>query len=150
MDSAAIENTAKKVFSFKKPLLIIGLVIIVLAVTSGVLFYLKNNKIQNPLTQLSTKKVAKPKTISPQTEITKSAQSLFTSNKDKGIIKLLQLAESEKNLNNKYSYYLKAYTEMNQAFTKSQDPEIKVIMVQLKNTLKTLPGYKETDLGENR
>lgn len=101
---------------------------------------------KNPLTQLTSKTASGKFADNNNMELYKKTQEFLTAPEDRDAATYLAMAQEEKNYDQSYDHYVKAYNALKVRYTFSKDPKYYFLLSDLKKYIIIFPQYKASDL----
>lgn len=127
--------------------LIIGFLIILLVIISGVVSYVLINKssIKNEAKNIPTIPTQKPKVLSAKEELEQTIKQTFTKPQDQDIVKYIGFASGDRTLETKFLDYSKAYQLIYERYQNNAPIEVKKALIKLRAYVRPFPQFKEAD-----
>ena len=126
----------------RKIIIIFGALLFVIIISISLLLLKKKQSSSSSQPTASGFKMA---VLDAKSTVERDIKTTFTSSKHKDIITYINLARSEKDKTLQYSYYVKAYAKMLVFYNEAKDADMKNVLLELQNYVKTHLQYKASD-----
>jgi hypothetical protein len=136
-------------FNFK--LFIPIFLILVAAIAGGSFLFIKSKATKPPVVADRTIPTPSPTpaasttTVDSRASLSETVQSVFTKASEQDINEYISSAQKAVTKEESYQNYVLAFSRMKQVYTNTQDPQVELAMLQLKNYVTASTEYKESD-----
>lgn len=144
--SVMVTQEPPKPSQVKKLVKPVSLILLLILALTGAWFYLPKYFSLNNFKKLP---IAKTNTLksNPINAAEAAIKKTFAKSAQyQEIVKLINIAASEKDINRRYDYYLTVFNKVSQAYVETQDPSYKLVLYKLQDYLKIYPQYNNIDV----
>jgi hypothetical protein len=145
-----LPNTTPPSNGFNFKLFIPIFLILVAAIAGGSFLFIKSKAAKIPV--VADRAIPTPSptsaastTVDSRASLSETVQSVFTKASEQDINEYITSAQKADTKEESYQNYVIAFSRMKQVYANTQDPQVELAMLQLKNYITASTEYKESD-----